>query len=42
VRAPIFLFSDVGSVADLEVVLPALVHKIKEWRDAPGSPDEPR
>jgi electron transfer flavoprotein alpha subunit len=42
VRAPIFQFSDVGYVADLEVVLPALVQKIKEWRDAPGSPDEPR
>lgn len=38
-RAPIFQFSDVGYVADLEVVLPALVQKIKEWRDAPGSPD---
>jgi electron transfer flavoprotein alpha subunit len=42
VRAPIFQFSDVGFVADLEVVLPALVKKIKEWRDASGSPDEPR
>ena len=37
VRAPIFQFSDVGYVADLEVVLPALVSKIKEWRDAPGN-----
>jgi electron transfer flavoprotein alpha subunit len=37
-RAPIFQFSDVGYVADLEVVLPALVQKIKEWRDAPGEP----
>ena len=36
VRAPIFRFSDVGYVADLEVVLPALVQKIKEWRDARG------
>ncbi len=39
VRAPIFQFSDVGYVADLEVVLPGLVQRIKEWRDAPGSPD---
>jgi electron transfer flavoprotein alpha subunit len=37
-RAPIFQFSDIGYVADLEVVLPTLVQKIKEWRDAPGSP----
>jgi electron transfer flavoprotein alpha subunit len=42
VRAPIFQFSDVGYVADLVVVLPALVQKIKEWRDAPGSPSDPR
>ena len=42
VRAPIFQFSDVGYVADLEAVLPALVQKIKEWRDAPGRPEEPR
>ena len=42
VRAPIFQFSDIGYVADLEMVLPALVQKIKEWRDAPGSPDESR
>ncbi len=42
VRAPIFQFSDVGYVADLEMVLPALVQKIKEWRDASGSPDESR
>jgi electron transfer flavoprotein alpha subunit len=34
-RAPIFQFSDVGYVADLEEVLPALVAKIEEWRDAP-------
>lgn len=40
VRAPIFQFSDVGYVADLEVVLPALVERIKEWRDAGGSPSE--
>jgi electron transfer flavoprotein alpha subunit len=33
-RAPIFQFSDVGYVADLEQVLPALVTRIKEWRDA--------
>lgn len=36
VRAPIFQFSDVGYVADLETVLPALVRKIEEWRDARG------
>jgi electron transfer flavoprotein alpha subunit len=42
VRAPIFQFSDVGYVADLEVVLPALVQKIKEWWDGLGSLDEPR
>ncbi len=36
-RAPIFQFSDVGYVADLEDVLPALVQKIKEYRDASGS-----
>jgi electron transfer flavoprotein alpha subunit len=35
VRAPIFQFSDVGYVADLEAVLPALIAKITEWRDAP-------
>jgi electron transfer flavoprotein alpha subunit len=33
-RAPIFQFSDVGYVADLGQVLPALVTRIKEWRDA--------
>jgi electron transfer flavoprotein alpha subunit len=33
-RAPIFQFSDVGYVADLRAVLPALVARIKEWRDA--------
>jgi electron transfer flavoprotein alpha subunit len=37
VRAPIFQFSDVGYVADLEVVLPALVDAIKEYRDAASS-----
>ncbi len=37
VRAPIFQFSDVGYVADLEAVLPALVARIKAWRDEPGS-----
>jgi electron transfer flavoprotein alpha subunit len=42
VRAPIFQFSDIGYVADLEVVLPGLVEKIKEWRDAVSSPDESR
>jgi electron transfer flavoprotein alpha subunit len=36
VRAPIFQFSDVGYVADLDAVLPALVAKIKAWRDAPA------
>lgn len=41
VRAPIFQFSDLGYVGDLEMVLPALVQKIKEWRDGSGSP-EPR
>ena len=40
VRAPIFQFSDIGYVADLEMVLPALVRKIKEWRDACGSLDQ--
>jgi electron transfer flavoprotein alpha subunit len=35
VRAPIFQFSDVGYVADLQEVLPALIAKIKAWRDAP-------
>jgi electron transfer flavoprotein alpha subunit len=39
VRAPIFEFSDVGYVADLEAVLPALIHKIREWRDAPPGDD---
>jgi electron transfer flavoprotein alpha subunit len=34
VRAPMFQFSDEGYVADLEIVLPALVAKIKEYRDA--------
>ncbi len=34
VRAPIFQFSDVGYVADLEEVLPELIDKIKAWRDA--------
>jgi electron transfer flavoprotein alpha subunit len=38
VRAPIFQFSDVGYVADLELVLPALVSRIKEWRGAIESP----
>jgi electron transfer flavoprotein alpha subunit len=32
-RAPIFQFSDAGYVADLRAVLPALVARIKEWRD---------
>ena len=38
VRAPIFQFSDVGYVAGLEEVLPALVAKIKAWRDETGAP----
>lgn len=38
-RAPIFQFSDVGYVADLELVLPGLVKRIKEWRDASRSPE---
>jgi electron transfer flavoprotein alpha subunit len=33
-RAPVFQFSDVGYVGDLEAVLPALIAKIKGWRDA--------
>ena len=37
VRAPIFQFSDVGYVADLEVgPSRALIAKIKAWRDEPG------
>jgi electron transfer flavoprotein alpha subunit len=36
-RAPIFQFSDVGYVADLEAVLPLLITKIKEWREASAS-----
>jgi electron transfer flavoprotein alpha subunit len=36
VRAPIFQFSDVGYVADLQEVLPSLIDKIKAWRDAPA------
>ena len=36
IRAPIFQFSDVGYVADLESVLPGLIAKIKAWRDAPA------
>ena len=35
-NAPIFQFSDTGYVGDLEIVLPALVRRIKEWRDAGG------
>lgn len=33
-RAPIFQFSDVGYVADLQAVLPGLLNRIKRWRDA--------
>lgn len=36
VRAPIFQFSDVGYVSDLEEVLPGLVRRIAEWRDEPA------
>jgi electron transfer flavoprotein alpha subunit len=42
VRAPIFQFSDVGYVADLEAVLPALIARIKEWRDAPAGGEDGR
>jgi electron transfer flavoprotein alpha subunit len=41
VRAPIFQFSDVGYVADLQAVLPALIEKIKAWRDAPAGDGAP-
>jgi electron transfer flavoprotein alpha subunit len=41
VRAPIFQFSDVGYVADLEAVLPALIEKIKAWRDASAGDGAP-
>jgi electron transfer flavoprotein alpha subunit len=40
VRAPIFGFSDVGYVADLEAVLPLLLEKIKAWRDRPKGVDD--
>jgi electron transfer flavoprotein alpha subunit len=40
-RAPIFQFSDMGYVADLESVLPMLVARIKEWRDAESGGVEP-
>ena len=40
VRAPIFGFSDVGYVADLEAVLPLLIEKIKAWRDGPKGADD--
>jgi electron transfer flavoprotein alpha subunit len=36
VRAPVFQYSDEGYVADLDEVLPALVARIKEWRDEPA------
>jgi electron transfer flavoprotein alpha subunit len=42
VRAPIFQFSDVGFVAELEAVLPPLLEKIKAWRDAPAGGDHAR
>jgi electron transfer flavoprotein alpha subunit len=42
VSAPIFQFSDVGYVADLEAVLPPLVKRIKEYRDAAGRADDSR
>lgn len=38
-RAPIFAFSDVGFVADLEAVLPVLIEKITTWRDGPEDTD---
>jgi electron transfer flavoprotein alpha subunit len=37
VRAPVFQYSDVGYVADLEEVLPALLRLITEWRDEPAA-----
>jgi electron transfer flavoprotein alpha subunit len=40
VRAPIFQFSDVGFVADLEAVLPVLIAQIEEWRDAPSGGED--
>jgi electron transfer flavoprotein alpha subunit len=39
-RAPIFGFSDVGYVADLEAVLPLLLEKMKAWRDGPRGADD--
>lgn len=39
VRAPIFGFSDVGYVADLEAVLPLLIAKIRAWRDGAEDAD---
>ncbi len=38
-RAPMFQFSDVGFVAELEEVLPALLGKIQAWRDAAPTPE---
>jgi electron transfer flavoprotein alpha subunit len=32
-RAPVFQYSDAAYLADLEVVLPGLIRRIKEWRD---------
>jgi len=37
VRAPVFQYSDEGYVADLDEVLPALVARIKAWRDEPAA-----
>jgi electron transfer flavoprotein alpha subunit len=37
IRAPVFGFSDVGYVADLELVLPGLVQRIRDWRDGSES-----
>jgi electron transfer flavoprotein alpha subunit len=36
-RAPVFQYSDAGYLGDLEEVLPALVRRIKEWRDGLAS-----
>jgi electron transfer flavoprotein alpha subunit len=38
-HAPILLFSDTGYIGNLETVLPALLQRIKEWRDGEGGSD---